>query len=544
MPTIFRQPQPVACFFCQSDISPTPRNPRCFRCPHCLCWNRYDANGELASDEPAMHDENLNARAFAMRASPRKDRLPSVYRDAEFCHTCQTNQTLIQNLLSNYLPPPDDPAYEGRAASFADHQRSVEFRYPPVCTNCLPGVEEKIRQSDQMVRVRAFGGALKTTKGTDSRRRTSGTQREKDKLERELKAWKVRGYLWAGSFACAVVGYASIALRCQISPLPGVFPVLLSVLVVLSLLWTAWDPTYAVTRRYQFQGRVVRVHNKNQHVIMQLLIWVTRLCTASALTASQYNLSFDLLHLWEEPSSRTARIYCYTMLSLEVVACVWTTLVLRVQHPPPVRLVDSKGPVRALSASPSLQSTSSRGSTPAAGEPELFSTLSLSNNPVVAGPSHNPIFGVPSFNSNQASSSTPQSSQNMSPRSPSMDVDMDDDNWDPDAMDIDPTTPHRKRRANEDDASWLRPQRFFAPEEPTGLENLFARTIRLADSSESGVEGALGRRQCGNQQRSMMATLAQDWRIWAALCFVPLSAVVFNAWDVRRRTFTPMPLPL
>ena len=161
-------------------------------------------------------------------ASPRKDRLPSAYGSADFCHTCQTNQMLLTNLLSNYLPPPDvscvllsciclsqwffrlqDPRYEARVETLPEYQRSIEVRYPPVCPNCLPIVEEKINKADQMARVRAFGGALKNTKGTDSRRRTSDTRKERDKLEQELRVWKTRGCLWAVSLGCAVVGYAS-----------------------------------------------------------------------------------------------------------------------------------------------------------------------------------------------------------------------------------------------------------------------------------------------------------------------------------------------
>ena len=38
-------------------------------------------------------------------ASPSKDRLPTMYGSGPFCHSCQTNQMLIVNLLSNYLPP-------------------------------------------------------------------------------------------------------------------------------------------------------------------------------------------------------------------------------------------------------------------------------------------------------------------------------------------------------------------------------------------------------------------------------------------------------
>ncbi len=128
MSAIFKQPSAVVCFYCQTSVTPTPRNPRSFQCPHCDCMNHYNVKGEIVSDNPAMHDESLNTISFARRgthiasaltsadgpkqvflpvASPRKDRLPSTHRSTSFCHACQTNQMLLQNLLANYLPPPD-----------------------------------------------------------------------------------------------------------------------------------------------------------------------------------------------------------------------------------------------------------------------------------------------------------------------------------------------------------------------------------------------------------------------------------------------------
>lgn len=67
MSKIFRKHSSISCFYCQSPVDPLPRNPRSFRCPNCDCWNRYDSRGEIISDEPAMYDENLNARSFARR---------------------------------------------------------------------------------------------------------------------------------------------------------------------------------------------------------------------------------------------------------------------------------------------------------------------------------------------------------------------------------------------------------------------------------------------------------------------------------------------
>ena len=73
----------------------------------------------------------------------------------------------------------------------------------------MPTVEEEIRKKDEMARVRALGSALRNTKGTDNRRRTSVTRKERDKLERELRLWRIRGCLWATSAVCAIAGYAS-----------------------------------------------------------------------------------------------------------------------------------------------------------------------------------------------------------------------------------------------------------------------------------------------------------------------------------------------
>ena len=196
-----------------------------------------------------------------------------------------------------------------------------------------------------------------------------------------------------------------------------------------------------------------------------------------------------------------------------------------------------------MSSTPSAPS--SRDSTPVAPESDFLSTLTLSNKPVLAAPpTQNPIFGMPSMASNTVSASPPRGPGRPNPRSPGMDVDMDDEEQDPDAMDVDPMSPVKKPGRNgNDDASWLRPQRFFAPEEPTGLENLFARTIRLVDTSEPTGRGNGGAPRRHVQQLRVSDVL-RDWRMWAILSIIPLFAVGYQFWFVRPRTLTPMPLPI
>ncbi|CDO75473.1 hypothetical protein BN946_scf184935.g9 [Trametes cinnabarina] len=230
------------------------------------------------------------------------------------------------------------------------------------------------------------------------------------------------------------------------------------------------------------------------------------------------------------------------MLACELFILIWSHLILKVQHPPPVRLIDSKNHLRALSATPSIPSTNSRDATPVAPEPDLIASLTLSNNPVIAAPpAQNPVFGFPSLATTAAPSSPPRRPTSTSPRPPNLDVDMDDDDddRDPDAMDIDPSSP-LKRPGQVDDGSWLRPQRFFAPEEPTGLENLFARTIRLVDNSDQDADGRSATRR-GRRVESWTSRMIRMWPVLVALCVVPLvAAAAYRFWDVRRRKNTAL----
>lgn len=60
-----------------------------------------------------------------------------------------------------------------------------------------------------MARARALGGFLKVTRGVDYRRHTSASQKDKDRLERELRVWKLRGCLWMASMLFTSTAYAS-----------------------------------------------------------------------------------------------------------------------------------------------------------------------------------------------------------------------------------------------------------------------------------------------------------------------------------------------
>lgn len=119
-----------------------------------------------------------------------------------FCHTCQTNQTLLVNLLSNYLPAPDDPSYKSRVAALSTYTASLQLRYPPVCAECRPAVEEEIARKDEMARTRALGGALKVSnRYSPTSARFSSTH---SKATKNLISWKTRGFLWVMNLAVVI----------------------------------------------------------------------------------------------------------------------------------------------------------------------------------------------------------------------------------------------------------------------------------------------------------------------------------------------------
>lgn len=160
----------------------------------------------------------------------------------------------------------------------------------------------------------------------------------------------------------------------------------------------------------------------------------------------------------------------------------------------------------------------SRHGTPVAdAAPDLLSTLTLSNNPVLAMPGHgragatSPVFGMPSFAQLNGAANghvpVPDAMDEDAGAAETDDPMEDDDDGerDPDAMDWSPLHPahraarnarrangHRPNGARGGDLA-LRPQRFFAPEEPTGLEGLFEKTIKLADDDLSRREAERNR---------------------------------------------------
>ena len=163
-------------------------------------------------------------------------------------------------------------------------------------------------------------------------------------------------------------------------------------------------------------------------------------------------------------------------------------MALKVVRPPSIRLIEPTTISSTTRSSSLPPAPAPRFPTPRqtqVQESDLFGSLTLSNNPLAAIHT-NPIFGSPSL-------------QNPPPAE---EKEMED----PDAMDWIPTNPSPKkenpflragsapvhsRHGEGEEELVLRRQRFFPPEEPTGLEGLLSKTalVEPLPSSSSGTGG-------------------------------------------------------
>ncbi|WFD21801.1 hypothetical protein MEQU1_000457 [Malassezia equina] len=113
-------------------------------------WNHRDEQGHVLDlYERPMWDADVNHDTFATRQT-----LPPASR--VFCRSCLANQTIVANLLANYLSEDDESTDAERMAAYPAYRQSLEARYPLVCEACAPRVEAQLEKSHQHVRSEAL----------------------------------------------------------------------------------------------------------------------------------------------------------------------------------------------------------------------------------------------------------------------------------------------------------------------------------------------------------------------------------------------------
>ncbi|KAJ1960119.1 hypothetical protein GGI12_003976 [Dipsacomyces acuminosporus] len=97
-----------------------------------------------------------NTRSPAAPASSELRYSPNV-----FCDTCQRNQELVRQILSEYLPDEDENEYAFRVGRLDEYEQSVRRRYPVVCRSCQSKVDERLQRQAQWMCRKELASALK-----------------------------------------------------------------------------------------------------------------------------------------------------------------------------------------------------------------------------------------------------------------------------------------------------------------------------------------------------------------------------------------------
>ena len=131
-----------------------------------------------------------------------------------------------------------------------------------------------------------------------------------------------------------------------------------------------------------------------------------------------------------------------------------------------------------------------------------MATLSLSSKPIISPV--NPVFGLPSL---------PLSQPSITP------VDEDAMDWVPSH-----TSSHHNQVQQADNNLWLRPQRFFAPEKPTGLEGLFERALLVNDEPRAEVPPV------SRTTHSVITKHLGTWWWVYLMSLAPVCGILYKNW--------------
>ncbi|UZJ51031.1 hypothetical protein CBS101457_000351 [Exobasidium rhododendri] len=385
-----------------------------------------------------MSEEKHNVANFNIRGSASNTSLPSSSFPSvsPFCHSCQTNQTLILSILAN------GDITDMSEEAIHTWKSSLASRYPPVCDSCQGMVEERIRRADKMARRLIWGDWLKKSRarevsssvensGSSTNRIVSGIQ-GKDMVSTSSLS-KVVWLAQCFCFATSTIVWSTFAWRqSDLTPLENSHCIAALVIAHLSI-WQ-WDPT--LPRRNRIKRRlspssVVKVKGREkfetaQHCIfliraIHLLIPLSRLPTVLGFSQTQLRYVISFLSI-----------------ASQLVLTIVGFLNLRVEQPQSISL-------KSTPVSPREASTARAG---AVEESEL-SLLSLDSGSIRTSHYQERVDKEHAI------------------------TEVDDMDWSP-------------TLTGNDSASFeLGPQRYFQPVQRTGLEELMESHLALDDGKDA-----------------------------------------------------------
>lgn len=172
-------------------------------CSSCRCWNRYDAAqvGGLAT-----WDESMACVASPPPPPPSSRPLSAsapIKSKSLFCHTCQTNQTLVLSMLASHDAEGESDLDDVGHGREREWREALQRRYPPLCKACQPMVQARINERDRMARQLIYKSLLERRARKDVQ--ADGSRGPDDEEKTALRGWNgARGFVW---LLCTVSGF-------------------------------------------------------------------------------------------------------------------------------------------------------------------------------------------------------------------------------------------------------------------------------------------------------------------------------------------------
>ena len=196
---------------------------------------------------------------------------PVSFSDKIFCETCQKNQFLYTEGLSNYLPDPDEPTYAKFLAAEPLYRRQLEDRYPQCCARCAPRVQEKLNH------------AVYTAKSDHMRRLLDSSKRAKiaDRYGWRYLVVRCAGWvyvmstIWHLTWHVETLSLAQIPVTKSSYLLLGMLQVTFHYLqpaLFASLITIWWSPKW----EHKIAGKIGRLRGLSEYFYAQFVLLVIR----------------------------------------------------------------------------------------------------------------------------------------------------------------------------------------------------------------------------------------------------------------------------
>lgn len=82
-----------------------------------------------------------------------------------FCQTCLKNQHVFAETLAAYFPSQDAPNYAEYEKAYPAYRKALEERYPQICEQCAPRVQERIRATGYAAKTDHLRRMMERTRG-------------------------------------------------------------------------------------------------------------------------------------------------------------------------------------------------------------------------------------------------------------------------------------------------------------------------------------------------------------------------------------------